>query len=384
MSSTNDSNIDRIIAAEAADWYIILQSAPGSSAQQEEFADWLRRSPVHVEEFLRLTALQGDLARLPAFRELDVDRLLSEPSAEENVIPLATFAGIELAEAGPAGAHSSRGGEPSAQLAGGPLRRRAVAVERMTSPEMPAARRGGSLRRVASAAALLLALAVTLWLVPTLSWLETERYSTDIGEQRSVTLADGSQVQLNVHSSLIAKLDESTREIRLGDGEALFQVAKDPSRPFRVHTPQATIEAKGTQFNVHVLEGKTIVTLLEGRVEVWQAGGSAATALTPGQQVAVDGRAVTALMPRSVDVASAVAWTQRRLIFEDAPLAEVIAEFNRYSRQPFAIEDPALRNVRITASFNSDNIETFASSLAAAGDLRVSRGPDGVWLIERR
>ena len=384
MSSTNDSNIDRIAAAEAADWYISLQDADSSSERQEGFADWLRRSPVHVREFLRLCALQGDLARLPAFRELEVDRLLSKSPAEDNVISLPACSATDVGDGQPRDGYSSSRGVQASQLAGGSIHGSVMAVETKSPASIPAAARGRSPRTIALAASLLIALVVTPWIVPALDWFDTERYSTDIGEQRSVILVDGSQIQLNVHSSLIARLNDTEREVRLRDGEALFQVARDPSRPFRVHTPQGTIEAKGTQFNVHVAEGKTIVTLLEGRVDVRQAGGASATVLSPGQQVAIDEHSATVLTPRQVDVASAVAWTQRRLVFENAPLAEVIAEFNRYSRQQFAIENPALRNTRITASFNSDNVETFASSLAAAGDLRVTRGPDGVWLIERR
>src|SRR5262249_31054062 len=87
--------------------------------------------------------------------------------------------------------------------------------------------------------------------------------------------------------------------------------------------------------------------------------------------------------PRRVDLKAAVAWTQHRLVFEDAPLSEVIAEFNRYSHEPFSIDDTTLRDVRITASFDSSSTQTFANSLAATGALRITHRTGG-WVIERK
>ena len=342
-------------AAEAAEWLIDLQSSEVSRQQQEAAADWLRRSPVHVEEFLQLTALYGDLSRLTELKDFDVETALAQlrlSPVEDNIIALSP----------PAVSGAGR-----RDLSSG--RRLVKTIVRF--------------RALAAAVALI---AVGLWSAwPLQEFLNRGHYRTQVGEQRSLTLVDGSQIQLNAVSSLTASVDKSIRELRLDEGEALFRVAKDPTHPFRVHTPQATIEAKGTQFNVHVSSGTTVVALLEGQVLVTPSSSAEqGVLLHPGEEVAVGERLVARPTPHKVDLKTAVAWTEHRLVFEDAPLAEVITEFNRYSRQPFVIEDPALRDVRITASFNSNSAPTFAESLAAAGTLRVTRQPSGSWLIERK
>ena len=150
-----------------------------------------------------------------------------------------------------------------------------------------------------------------------------------------------------------------------------------------MHTPEATIEAKGTRFNVYVNKGETVVSLLEGHVLVTPPA-STPVLLNPGEQVAIARNDRTPPKPRAADVRTAIAWTEHRLVFEDAPLSEVIAEFNRYSLQPFVIDDPSLRDVRITGSFDSGSAQTFADSLAVAGALRVTRQTSGAYLIEPR
>jgi transmembrane sensor len=330
--------------AEAADWLIRLQGRDATAADQEAFADWLRRSPVHVEEFLRLEALRDDLSSLPELRAADVGALLLHPPlSEENVIDL------------------------------DPLAPRMVRAK-------PAV--FGGWWAIGLAAALGL---ITLGLValhPLEGFFHTERYTTAVGEQRSLMLADGSEVRLNVQSQLTATVDAATRDIRFTDGEALFHVAKDPLHPFRVHTPQATIEAKGTEFNVHVARDRTVVTLLEGRVEV-QTREGAPVILEPGQEITVTNHPAVAAAPRKADLDSVTAWTQRRLIFVDTPLSEVVAEFNRYTRQPFVILDPTIRKERLSINFQSDSTQAFGASLAAASGLKVTLQSDGTWLIER-
>jgi transmembrane sensor len=330
------------VAAEAAEWLVDLQIAEIPHERQEAFADWLRRSPVHVEEFLQLTALQGDLARLPGIKQLDVAALLAGVGHGENVISL-----------------SRDRSRVKDGVFGKPFRLR-----------WP----------VATAAVIVIAL---LLATPLRDFLSTERYATSTGEQRSLTLADGSQIQLNVRSKLSARLNDEAREVRLNDGEALFKVAKDAVRPFLVRTPQAVIRALGTQFNVHVRNATTVVALLEGRVEVQRAGEAGSVLLNPGEEVAIAARAAVPSQPRKADIKTSIAWTEHRLVFEDAPLSEVVEEFNRYSRQPLLIEDAAIQNARITASFDSGNARNFADSLAAAAGLKVVRRADGTWLIGR-
>lgn len=352
MRPSNQNHSDPQSIREAAEWFINLQGAD-SREQQEAFADWLRRSPVHVEEFLQLAALHGDLARLPELQDLDVDApridfdLLPESN---NIIPVSFGSAAETPD------------EPM---------------------EAPAAKRRQHSARLGFALAAAIGL-LTFggWLAgPGRDFFGKEHYKTGIGEERSLTLADGSRVELNARSTLSAMVNARVRDLRLNDGEALFRVAKDAVHPFRVHTPEATIEAKGTQFNVHVSNGATVVSLLEGHVLVTPPAATPVL-LNPGEQVVIARNDRTPPKPRAADVRTAIAWTEHRLVFEDAPLSEVIAEFNRYSLQPFIIREPALRAVRITGSFDSGSAQTFADSLAAAGALRVTHESSGAYLIE--
>ena len=372
-ANKNKNSSNRNAAVEAAEWFISLQGAAVSREQQESFADWLRRSPVHVEEFLQLTALQGELARLPELKGVDIEQELAnlQLSGEDDNDNIVSLNAME-----PLGGQPSRdNGLPDGAC---------VASQEVRRPR--------TVKSVyAALAATAAVMAVGLWFAAPISdFFNNEHYTTAIGEQRSLLLADGSQIQLNARSNLSAKVDKTARELQLEDGEALFRVAKDAAHPFRVHTPQATIEAKGTQFNVHVSNGTTIVSLLEGHVLVTlpargaDAGGTEPVMLNPGEEIAIAASTTQPPQPHPVDLKAAVAWTEHRLVFEDAPLSDVIAEFNRYSRQPFVIDEPVLGDERITASFDSNSTQTFADALSAAGGLRVMQRRDGSWLIRRK
>jgi len=372
LRASNQGHPDPRIIREAAEWFINLQGAD-SREQQEAFADWLRRSPVHVEEFLQLAALHGDLARLPELQDLDVDAHpgahgngLDLPSADgNNIISVAFGSAVEPSDL-------NSGVRPNDEL--------------VEAPVAAAARQRGrrSLRLGFALAAAIGLMMLGGWFAgPGRDFFGKQHYRTGIGEERSLTLADGSRVELNARSTLSAMVNASVRDLRLNDGEALFRVAKDAAHPFRVHTPEATIEAKGTQFNVHVSNGATVVSLLEGHVLVTPPA-AAPVLLNPGEQVAIARNDRTPPKPRHADVQTAIAWTEHRLVFEDEPLSEVIAEFNRYSLQPFIIGDPALRDVRITGSFDSGSAQTFADTLAIAGGLRVTLQKSGTYLIESK
>jgi transmembrane sensor len=340
-----DGSQDTGVAEAAAEWFVDLQASHVSPERQAEFADWLRRSPVHVEEFLRLTGLYGDLKRSAEFNAVDVAALIAEAaSTAPNVVPL----------------HGQSIG----------------AIETIDESSTTPRRRN----RWLIAAAASTALAIVAY--PIASRLSgSQHYRTETGEQRSLVLKDGSHIQLNVRSELSTRIDDQLREIKLDDGEALFEVAKDASRVFRVRTPQAVIEARGTQFNVRVKDGETTVALLEGSVAVHRANDSAPVMLTPGQALTLSAVTKDEAQPREANLDTVTAWTKRRLVFEDTPLTEVVAEFNRYSPQPILIADPQLAHVCITATFDSDSIRTFTDSLSAAGNLQTIRQADGSLLI---
>lgn len=170
--------------------------------------------------------------------------------------------------------------------------------------------------------------------------LLTRDFTAGIGEQRSVALEDGSKVVLDAQTRLHVQLSKGERTFYL-EGQALFTVARDPSRPFRVRTASTIIEALGTEFNVRS-QGDTTVAVLDGSVRLYTPGSSKsvtnghgvsviAAALQAGQQIRVgSGGKITT--PSHFDRSVVVAWERQRLVFSRAPLSEIVSEFNKYNR----------------------------------------------------
>ena len=173
-------------------------------------------------------------------------------------------------------------------------------------------------------------LALLLCAAAVLAWLHilAPLYATDVGEQRSLALPDGSTVELNSRTRIRVRFSATERNIDLMEGQALFRVARDLRRPFVVDSDTARVRAVGTEFDVYRKKSGTVVTVLEGRIEVSQADARALTGipLSAGEEIMV--RAHTELRPTRVNAETATAWTRRQLVFKSAPLSSVIEEFN--------------------------------------------------------
>lgn len=198
-------------------------------------------------------------------------------------------------------------------------------------------------------------------------------YSTGVGEQRTLQLADGSTVVLDTDSQIAVRLTAARRDIRLGRGQALFDVAHDGRRPFVVTAGATSVTALGTRFDVRREAGGATVTLVRGAVEVRQ--GSAAEApkvwrLTPGQRVATQ---APAPQPGPVNVDTATSWASGRLVFQAVPLRTAVAEFNRYERQKIEVADGPVGDELISGVFAVGDSDTFVGSVADLHDLTVVR-----------
>ncbi|PIB93426.1 FecR domain-containing protein [Caulobacter sp. FWC2] len=179
-------------------------------------------------------------------------------------------------------------------------------------------------------------------------------YTTAVGEIRDVTLADGSVVTLDTATTLRAKVDGKVRRLVLDKGGAYFAVAHDKAHPFQVALADRQVIVTGTHFATSLRDGRARVELLEGSVEVSQPRFSTEPVrLVPGDQVSYQaGRAVR--REARIDPATAVAWRQRRLVFQDAALSEVLAELGRYTDARIRLADPALGRQRVTAMLPLD------------------------------
>jgi transmembrane sensor len=310
------------ILDEASRWFIDFNENEVDEAGREAFNAWLRRSPECVRAFLQVSAFWEDAGAFEKWAKLDTDGLIARARAEQNVVHLDTAA-----------------------------RDRAAAEPKTETVVRPRAVKRAWL---AAAAGIF---AVGVGLVTWYSAYVASVYTTGIGEQRSITLEDGSLVELNARSRLRVRFTEKSRSVDLVEGQALFTVAKNPARPFVVTTNDTRVRAVGTRFDVYRKRAGTVVTVVEGRVAVsltqrpTRDSDLAQLMLGAGQQTTVS--PIDIAPPASVDTAIATAWTEKKLVFESAPLREVVEEFNRYNRRQLVIRDPDLFDFHVSGVFPS-------------------------------
>jgi transmembrane sensor len=213
--------------------------------------------------------------------------------------------------------------------------------------------------------------------------------SSGEGESRRMVLVDGSEVRLSPGSIVEVALGANERRLRLVRGEGRFTVAHEP-RPFVVAADTAEVVARGTQFVIRVASGRTIVSLIEGRVDVsypsspGRGGRRRLTRLQAGQQLVVPSGDMPAV--RSPAAAPSNEPPRRApqavmIQFDDTPLGQVVEQVNRPGQPLVRLSDPAIANLRVTGAFRSGDTAGFAESMAAAFDLDVERGAGGsLWL----
>jgi transmembrane sensor len=238
---------------------------------------------------------------------------------------------------------------------------------------VPTPRRFGRRRWLqAAAAAAIAAPAAYMASRPTL-WAD---HRTAAGERRMVTLADGSTVELAGGSALSVSFGKDQRLLRLLAGEAFFTVAADPARPFVVEAGEGRVRALGTAFDVKMSGESVTVTVMEHRVEV-STGPDRRIELAQGQQVRYVARELQA--PRPADIRVADAWRRDRLIFQDAPLGEVVADLERARGGRIVLTDSRLRALPVTAVFDARQADLALATIAGILPITLHRLTD--WLI---
>ncbi|MBP2161472.1 MULTISPECIES: FecR domain-containing protein [Asticcacaulis] len=208
-------------------------------------------------------------------------------------------------------------------------------------------------------------------------------YATHRGEMRVVTLADGSLVSLNTASRMKVVYSAGHRLIRLEEGEALFDVARDASRPFIVRAGDTDVAAIGTSFTVQRLAGAAVEVLVKsGIVEVRHArtepvrliANTRAVAPVLAATGAGQGAAVVTAAVAPVELERALAWREGRIAFEGITLREAAEQFRRYSDTRIVIDDPAIAREEITGLFQANDPAGFAQAVAASFGLRTRVG----------
>lgn len=202
------------------------------------------------------------------------------------------------------------------------------------------------------------------------------KYDTPVGGREVVPLADGTRIELNTRTLLRTGVSKEKREVWLDNGEAFFEVAHDAKHPFVVHAGPKVITVLGTKFSVRRDGDKVTVSVLEGRVRVDDAPTSPietrnSATITSGV-IAISQGASTLVTERSEErVESGLAWRDGMLSFDQTPLSEVAAEFNRYNSRPIIVADRTAASIRIGGTFRASNVDAFVCLLHDAYGLKV-------------
>lgn len=366
---------------QAAHWFVRLKADDLPRATREEYIDWLRDSPTHVAEMIRVAQVHGSLEQFEHWTRIGTEG----PDPDGTVVPIGPLMKEERAGAGFS-------------------RERA----RHWKPKL-----------FVLAAAVAGMLVVTSVLVPR---IRGQIVDTARGERREVVLSDGSVVQVDPQTYLRIKFNDDVRQVYLKRGRALFHVAKNRERPFLVQAGDTVVRAVGTAFGVERQREGLVVTVSEGKVAVLapsargighsdtgaagrnlrladekdgpehrtneDSEGSAQreddlsgeVLLTANQQITVQ-RSGSAEVVRRVDSARELSWAEGRLIFENDRVSEVIQQFNRYNRVQLQVTDEALATRPISGVFSASDPESFVAFIQTVAPVRVERGDNGDIII---
>lgn len=226
-------------------------------------------------------------------------------------------------------------------------------------------------KRLLTNVALILAFGIT-WA----GWLDysaqTQTFVTDSDARSHITLADDSQLDLNVNTRLIAKITPFRRIINLEQGEALFTVSHEPLRPFSVTVNRLQIHDIGTQFNVQVGPAGVDLAVLEGEVELNDGGTVNHQRLLAGSRVSYrEGQGLSTALP--AQKASITAWLNGELMFKKTPLRDVTAQLEHYHPVHFVFADPELANQTLSGTFASKDLMPFLHALETLLPVQVAQ-----------
>ena len=334
------SNRNKAVSEQAAEWYVTLDEPPHDADTRRRFYAWLKQSPQHIREFLAIAELERAVAR-----------------------------------------QSSSIAEVVAEVEGATGRDAVAFVGQPAAPEPRAKRRFGRWRGQiaawATAAGLAALAALFVTRMPAVD-APFVGHRTELGEQRSIVLGDGSIVTLNTLSEALVRFDDSARHVTLATGEAMFDVVRDAERPFIVETGSLSVTVLGTKFSVYRKGESTQVAVVDGIVTATANRESADRVELRGGEGAVFDRNGELRRDATVDLERAVAWTERRLIFENARLADVVSEFNRYNRMQLRIDDSQLADREITTVVNAHDVSALVGFLKLQPDVRIEYGADTI------
>lgn len=206
-----------------------------------------------------------------------------------------------------------------------------------------------------------------------------ETIATSAGERRDVTLTDGSTVHLNTNTKLSVTMTAQARSVRLEQGEAMFNIARDTAHPFRVSVGDRTVRVVGTAFNVLRHKGQVTVTVEHGQVNVSDHAAGDEVPLAEGDQYTAR-EGARAYQVAKIDPAIVTAWRNGRVVFVNATLSEVVTNLSRYYGRPVVVQDPEVAALRFSGILKIEDQMTTVRRLEALLPITVKESRDEVRL----
>lgn len=335
------SNQSKSVSEQAAEWYVELDEPSHNDEVRQQFFAWLKQSPQNIHEFLEIAELERAIAR----QSSSIAELVAEVRAVtgRNAVAFVADRADGAAPAPPGNATPRRRYLLAGVAAAGVAALAAMFITRLPAVDPPAV-----------------------------------SHRTELGEQRSIVLGDGSIVTLNTLSEALVRFDHRSRRVTLVAGEAMFEVVPDEERPFIVESGRLSVSVVGTKFSLYRKGESTRVAVVDGVVTATAGRRSADRVELRGGQGAVFDGAGGLQRDAAFNLERAVAWTERRLIFENARLADVVDEFNRYNRMQLRIDDATLAETQITTVVNAHDVSALVAFLKLQPDVRIEYGADTI------
>lgn len=338
MKQSSDTEIDALLSEQAAGWFVRLVANDLSARERREYLAWLKVSSRHVEALL-------DIYRYHGYGRKAKLQMRASPDSDpgENVIPF-----------GPRG----------------------MTVIHQQTRQMK--RRRMRHMKIAAAVAGVVFTVVAGWTVKTTYF--DKRIATGPGQWDRAMLSDGSVLRIGPNTKLHWSFDDSQRTIVLSEGEAVFEVAKDPSRPFVVTTHIGDVRAVGTEFGVSLMNTSTaVVTVAHGKVAVSKHDDARVTTierasvaeLVEDQQIILSYGGAQPV--KQVDASRELQWATGYYEFRGETVREAIEQFNRRNRLKVVMSDPVIGAIAMPfTTVKLDDPETFVLMLAARPDVQVA------------
>lgn len=310
------------ISREAATWLERREREDWSAADNGALEDWIAQSPAHKLAFWRVKGAWSQTERLNALRPTTARKPAAAPPRKAR--PVLRFAAAALAVA-------VIGGFTADKFLSGPA---------------------------------------------------YKTYSTGVGVRETITLPDGSQIELNTDTSVRVAEAALHRNVVLDRGEAFFQIKHDAAHPFVVTAGNSRVVDLGTKFTVRAETGRVEVALVEGSARIEPLDGSAPSriaTLTPGDIAVADKDSLQVSTLTKRDIADDLGWRRGVLIFRRTTLSEAAAQFNRYNTHKLIVPDATVAELQLGGTFQTNNPELFARVARDVLGLRIqNRGGETV------